>query len=210
MKIFLILTLVFIGFAVEASAQVCGQYTTTLIIKSDDNKSIENALVQLVALEKDETKNKTFVRDENERSKFSITFNEGHLILGKYKIIVSADGFETSEKEIGFPHCKHQTFEFKLKAAKAQNQAVLAGTITDQVGAAIQKAKIKISGNNNQKFVAETNDNGVYKISLPEGVYSIEFNASGCKSYKLKNYRTRQFETMRLDIVLYAIPTPII
>jgi hypothetical protein len=210
MKILLILILVFAGFVFGADAQVCGQFTTTLVVKTEDNKAVENSVVQIVPLGKDETKGKTFVRDENDRSKFSVTFNEGHLILGKYKVIVSADGFETAEKEIGFPHCKHQYFEFNLKANKASSGVILTGTITDQVGGIIPKVKVKILGNKNQKFIVETNDDGVYKIDLPGGIYTVEFEASGHKSYKLKNYRTRQIGRMRLDIVLYANPTPII
>lgn len=116
MKILPILILIFAAFAASANAQLCGTYKTTLIIKGEDDKAIETAVVQLFALEKDETRNKTFSRDEDDRSKFFITFSEGHIVGGKYKIIVSADGFASAEKVIKFPHCERQTFEIKLKA----------------------------------------------------------------------------------------------
>lgn len=194
MKLFLILTFVFIGFVAEANAQLCGQYTTTLIIKSDDNKSVENAVVQLLALEKNETKNKTFVRDENDKSKFSVTFNEGHLIPGKYKIIVSADGFETAEREIGFPHCKHQTFEIKLKTSKAQNQSVLTGTVYDPSGALVLKTKVTAKNEKGVTIETETDEEGVYVLNLPclyQGIekYEITVEKYGFEKFVLKDFK---------------------
>lgn len=174
MKRLLFLLFIFTCFAAGASAQVCGQFTTTLMVKTEDNKSVETSVVQLVPLGKDETKNKTFVRDETDRSKFSITFNEGHLILGKYKIIVSADGFETAEKEVGFPHCKHQYFEFNLKAVKS-NEAILTGTVFDANGAVIPGVKVIAVNQKGEKFETKTDENGEYNLKLPFFEYKADY-----------------------------------
>lgn len=99
---------------------------------------------------------------------------------------------------------------FGLTVFANAQKTVLSGTVTDQVGAVISKAKIKISGNKNQNFVVETNDEGNYKISLSEGIYSIKFEISGHKSFTIKNYRVSSYGTMKLDVALYANPTPII
>ena len=85
----------------------------------------------------------------------------------------------------------------------------LSGIVTDQYSAIIPKAKIKVVSNN-QTFTAETDENGLYKINLSEGIYTIEFVASGHKPYKIKKYRIRSYQPMNLDVALYANPTPII
>jgi len=212
MKILLILILIFAGFVFGANAQVCGQFTTTLVVKTEDNKAVENSVVQLVPLGKDETKGKTFVRDENDRSKFSVTFNEGHLMLGKYKVIVSADGFETAEKEIGFPHCKHQYFEFELKAAKAPNQAILTGTVFDRNGAVIPGTKITAVNSKGQKFETQTNEDGEYILELPFNEYGsiakydMTFEKSGFAKGVLKDFKFvgGYNSEMHLDLALDA------
>lgn len=89
-------------------------------------------------------------------------------------------------------------------------KSTLTGIVCDQVSGVIPKAKVKIRGNKNTKYFVETNDDGIYEISLPDGVYTLEFEASGHKSFKVKEYRIGTYQKLRLDIVLYAPPTPII
>ncbi len=96
-----------------------------------------------------------------------------------------------------------------ISQRKNKNENYLSGVITDQLCAIIPKAKIKVVGNK-QRFTTETDENGRYKINLSEGIYTIEFGASGHKSYKIKDYRMGSNQPMSLDIALYAIPTPII
>lgn len=204
MKILLILILIFAGFVLGANAQLCGQYTTTLTVKTEDNKSVENSVVQLVALGKDETKSKTFVRNETDRSRFSVTFYEGHVLLGKYKMIVSADGFETAEREIGFPHCKNQDFEFRLIKKNFERKMLLTGAVFDTNGAVIIEAKITAYRNNGKKYESKTNDEGIYTISLPFDVYKIEVYSPGFCTSISEKYRIvdSTYGKMSLDFVL--------
>lgn len=195
MKILLTFVFVFVSFAGVANAQLCGQFTTTLTVKSEENKAIENSVVQLLPLGKDETKNKTFVRDENDRSKFSVTFSEGHMVSGKYKVIVSADGFETAEKEIAFPHCKDQNFEFKLKAIKA-NTAILSGTVYDANGAVIPGAKVTAVNSKGEKFETRTNVSGEYILKLPFSEYDSTAN------FKIAKYQVTAERNDFVTVVL--------
>ena len=144
LKIFFFIIVGF-TFAIQVNAQLCGTYTTTLNIKDFNNKPVENAVVQLLPIEKDETRGKTFVRSEKDLSKFSITFNEGHEISAKYKLLISADGYETFEKVIKFPHCRAQVFDFQLKADKNLSSNDLSRIIFDIVEIFTNNLKI-ISG----------------------------------------------------------------
>ncbi len=169
--------------------------------------------------------------DENSLYKLSIPFGEYTIIFHKngFKIlrVINFENSSLLEKtfdanlEVGYcSDCNGDLYgednserrkpkEIILSNHQNTNQYFLSGTVTDQLGAIISKAKIKFVGNK-QKFNTETDENGLYKISLPEGIYNIEFEASGHKTYKIKDYRMGSNQSMNLDIALYAIPTPII
>ncbi len=121
----ILLLLMSCAFVLQADAQLCGQYKTVLAIKTEDEKPVTNAVVQLVPLGKDETRGKTFVRDENDLSVFSIFFYEGHQLSSKYKLLVSADGFKTFETELKFPHCKQREFNLKLENKNSKTNTAL-------------------------------------------------------------------------------------
>jgi Carboxypeptidase regulatory-like domain len=185
---------------------------------------------EVTAQNKDGRKFQT-TSDENGFYKLSVPFGEYTIIFHKngFKIlrIINFENSSLLEKtfdanlEVGYcSDCngdlygednseKRKPKEIILSNNRNISQIFLTGTITDQLGAIIPKAKIKIVGNK-QKINIETDENGLYKINLPEGIYTIEFEASGHKSYKIKEYRIRSNQSMSLDIALYAIPTPII
>jgi hypothetical protein len=205
MKILLLSIFVFAAFAGAANAQLCGTYTTTLEIKSEDDKAIETAVVQLIPLKENETRNKSFTRDESDRSKFSITFNEGHIIYAKFRIIVSADGFETAEKEIKFPHCKDQTFEIKLKAGENVPQGTLTGTIYDESGAVIPETEIILTNAAGKKFRTSADEDGFYKIIVLPGIYTVEAEYpkhKGWEKFKIEKYEIASNPNIILDITL--------
>lgn len=168
---------------IEINAQLCGKYGATFNVKTIENKPVENALVQLLPLEKDETREQSFVQDDKELSKFQITFLEGHQITTKYKLLVLADGFETFEKEIKFPHCKQQTFDIKLKIIKKINSAILSGSVYDANGYLITQAKITATNEKGEKFETQTNEDGTYILNLPYNPYD-----GGDYKYKVSKY----------------------
>lgn len=190
------------AFAIQTNAQLCGKYSTTLQIKTAEGKPIENAVIQLLPIEKDETKGKTFARDEKDYSKFSIWFFEGHQLTANYKLMISADGFKTLEKKIRFPHCERQTFEMQLEAKSQTEPAILSGTVFDDKGAVIPQTKISFTDSKGKVFKTFTNDDGVYSIELSEGKYKVEFNKENFSPYRIENYYIPFKTKMYLDISL--------
>jgi hypothetical protein len=169
-KIIILLVIGLVGTS-QINAQLCGKYGATLNLKSDNGKPVENAFVQLLPIEKDETRGQIFVRDGEDPAKFSITFLEGHQIKTKYKLLISADGFETVEKEISFPHCERQIFNIQLKSDKKTNLAVLSGSVYDANGYLITQAKVTAINEKGDMFETQTNSNGIYILRLPFNPY---------------------------------------
>jgi Carboxypeptidase regulatory-like domain len=228
MKVLQILVLIF-GFTVFANSQNAEKMFVLSGTVFDSEKSVVPG-TEITAENEDGRKFQT-TSDEKGVYKISIPF-------GEYTIIFHKDGFKITkviefensllpEKsfdanlEVGTCYdCngdlygendsdKRNPKEVVLSDNRNTNQIFLTGIVTDQFGAIIQKAKIKVAGNK-QKLTAETDENGLYKIKLSEGIYTIEFEASGHKSYKIKEYRIRSIQQMSLDVALYANPTPII
>ena len=195
-------------FVIQANAQLCGTYTTTLQIKTAEGKPIETAVVQLFPIVEDETKGKTFVRDEKDFSKFSVTFFEGHQIKTTYRLLIFADGFENFVKNIKFPHCKKQTFDIQLTRNSQMKSAIIMGTVLDETGAAIQNAKVSFLGENKLRNTYLTNADGVFAVNLSLGNYSIRVEAPGFQFFYLQKYRVApSYEgKMNLDVVLEVKP----
>lgn len=189
MKILLILTLIFAGFVGAANAQLCGTYGATLIIKDEASKAIENVEIKIVPLQADDyTLGRKFVRDDEDASRFRVQFREKYFVKGKYKIIISANGFLREEKEIIFLYCERQTFEITLKANQVSTQGNLRGTVTDENGGVITGLKVQLTGKNGKTFNSITDENGSYSLECPAGIYSNEFvGSSGFLTTKVEN-----------------------
>ena len=93
--IFCVLFLLFGG--LQINAQLCGKYKVTIEVLDENDKPINNAVVQFLPITKDETRGKQFVREENDLSKFSVEYFEGQSISKFHKLIVSADGYKAAE-----------------------------------------------------------------------------------------------------------------
>lgn len=205
MKFLQILIIIFVAFTFEVNAQLCGTYTTTLIITNEARELVKNAQIKIVSLQKrDYLHGKKFVRDKRDAWRFSISFEEGYEVKGNYKVIVSANGFATTEREFKFPHCRSQYFEFKLTKSDSINQTILSGTAYDDNGAVIVYATIKFRGSDNVEQVTKTDDEGVFEIKLKPGNYFIQVESLGFKPLRIEKYRIAPSYKGRqiLDVVL--------
>lgn len=81
--------------------------------------------------------------------------------------------------------------------------AVLSGTVYDSAGAVIEDARIVFRGAGKKEKSKITGTDGNYKIELDNGIYSIEINAVGFKTFKIENYKLTGTKTgMNFDVVL--------
>ncbi len=75
--------------------------------------------------------------------------------------------------------------------ANAQNTKklfVLSGTVYDSVKAFVPATKLIAKHKDGRIFRAVSNDDGVYKIKLPFGNYTLKFNKDGFKNYIVNNF----------------------
>ncbi len=210
---FVIFCILFLGFNFAVNAQLCGKYETALIITDEENKPIEDVVVKIIPLLKENgLSNSKFVRDKENPSRFSIAFNEGYQVRGDYRINIFAKGFLTAEMQIRFPHCKRQKFEFKLIKTLSQTSSQrmsLIGTVFDTEGSVIKDAKIVATDPKGNKFDTTTNDYGIYSLLLPLGYYNIEASAKSFCPTIFTKYKIvdSTYGKMNLDFVLEVAST---
>ncbi|HEV7645131.1 MAG TPA: carboxypeptidase-like regulatory domain-containing protein [Pyrinomonadaceae bacterium] len=77
---------------------------------------------------------------------------------------------------------------FASAQARAGN-GVLKGVVTDELGAVIARASIVATDVFGETWQALSNDDGEYKLELPEGKYTIVFSSHGFVLIKVLNYR---------------------
>jgi hypothetical protein len=171
-----------------------------LNISSENEKRFENVFVQLVPIGKDETKGKTFKQDEEDSTKFVITFQEGHQLFKKYKAIISAQQFETYEMELKFPHCKNQDFDVKLKPIN-EKSAILSGIVYDINKARVVGTELSLKSEKNT-FKTKTDESGYFLITLPVGKYTIEFSAIGFKTLVVKGLKVADEISKKFNVTL--------
>lgn len=89
---------------------------------------------------------------------------------------------------------------FGLSVFANAQKAILSGTVQDFLGAVIPNGKIKAVDDKGKTFSTNTNDDGVYKLELPEGEYKIEITFSIYNKFTVSDYWITN--KMQLDVAL--------
>jgi len=87
-------------------------------------------------------------------------------------------------------------------AQNSEKVFLLSGTVYDVNKAVIVVAKITVESENGKKFNTVSNDEGVYKLSLPFGKYTIEFQKDGFKLSRFINYENFTLTEKHFDVTL--------
>lgn len=107
---------------------------------------------------------------------FKITIDrafENELAYKKFDIVIKVD--------------KDFTEKYGTSLTSDTN-TVLTGTIYDQQGAVIPNVEIYLKNEKGKEYKVKTNNEGIYIIKIPAGVYDVEFQHNFFKSYKVKKY----------------------
>jgi hypothetical protein len=94
---------------------------------------------------------------------------------------------------------------FSQSTTELSEKSTLSGTVTDQMSAVIANATVKIRDNTGKEQVVLTNEYGIYNVQLNEGLYSLDFHATGFRNYAVAKYRIPFKGNIRLDVSLGVI-----
>ncbi len=162
-------------FSPVASAQLCGSFGVTLNVYDNELKPVTGHTVKIVPWLKDELSGKTFEAVEDKPGASEIKLLEGHVIIGNYKVIVSAPGFLDTEKSINFPHCVRVSYDILL-LKKKEKRAVVSGHLTDEEGRSVPYIGVTFTSYADKTARSVSTDfMGNYELKLKPGDYRITF-----------------------------------
>ena len=84
------------------------------------------------------------------------------------------------------------------------NSGEISGAITDQTGAALPSASVKVTNTETRlQRTVTSNETGLYNLpSIPPGNYSVVVTAQGFKTEERKNVELQVGQTARLDFAM--------
>ena len=88
-----------------------------------------------------------------------------------------------------------------------QNMKVV-GVIKDDAGATIPNGVITFKNKKLEKKV-NVDENGVFEIDLPRGVYKVIAKVEGCNEFRMKELNITSQPLTKLEMVIKCPPTPI-
>lgn len=188
---------------IPAAAQLCGQYTTTLIVVDENANPVTNATVTNSSQGEDEIGEREFARTDREPHKYSLRFSEGTVIKEKYKVTFTAPGFHTAEKDVTFRYCDDQNITITLNSI--EKKTIVHGILYDVNGGIISGAEVIFTRRNGHTHSVKSNEDGEYTIHIKPGeIYKVRAFAPNFKSTYVPEYIAPNLGNgkMRLDIML--------
>lgn len=85
--------------------------------------------------------------------------------------------------------------------ANAQN-AYLNGIVTDELGAVIPNAEIKVEERNGEIFSIRSKYDGTYRLELKNGIYQIEIIKQPFQSFIVVDYLVKENQERQLNVAL--------
>lgn len=191
MRYLQILIILYAGFVIEANAQLCGTYSTTFYVKNEAGQPVKNVRFKINPLKGENYAfGSNLDSDKNDPSQYSISFNEGHVVKGRYNVVVSAPGFSDAKREIEFPHCMRPKYEVVLKPAAAKSvireMVEIRGELWKDKNR-LGSVAISATDNAGKIFKTRADKEGLYDLNLPLGNYTLVYEKTGYKTLKIVN-----------------------
>jgi hypothetical protein len=190
----LFLLILSFGFSLSVNAQKDCAYGLKVYVKDEAGKTVENAKLAVSGLRSAKKLQRPFdIYFAN--GVFFVGASEGSAILpGDYLLRVSAEGFETYERQLKFSACEIQSYELKLPAkgstAKAAFERLFTihGKVFDEDKKPFGNAKIEARSADGRAFQASSNAYGYFEINVPRGVTTIRVSDEKIPDVVFDNY----------------------
>jgi hypothetical protein len=183
-----------------ANAQACGKFSVVVDVQNESGKPIGIAVVQLKPINIDETNSRVFERDRLKPSKFMMAFLEGQELREFHRLIVSADGYKSSENELKIVSCDNKYITVKLVEINSRSEAIwnfynrIVVQVADENNQNIEKSWLTVTrdGKDVSVFLIE---NGYLNIKFfTNGVYDAQLKAKGFQNIQFKVDSTKVAE----------------
>lgn len=193
-----ILFLFVFSFGLCAQAQEKCLYGFKIYVRDETGKTIEKAKLEASGLTEQDKLPADVKPTVGYSGAYILASNEGTTIDGNFVLRVSAEGFETYERQFEFPECEFQIFELKLKpkgsSAKAEFERLFNfhGRVFDEEKKPFGNAKIEVTYASGKVYQTSSNAYGYYEFDLPKGVVNIRVTNSRIPDIRFDNYKVEE------------------
>lgn len=191
----LVLIVLVLGFGFSARAQEDCVYGYKIYVRDETGKAVENGKLEVSGLN-DTVKlppNANYYVDKS--GVYNINGAYGSTIKGAFRFKISAEGFETYERQFNFPVCEIQSFELRLRAEGSTDKASyerlfrLHGKVFDEERKPFGNAKVEAESSGGRVYQTYSNAYGYYEIDLPKGVTNVRVSDGRIPDVVFENYR---------------------
>jgi hypothetical protein len=209
LNILLALIVSIFGFSRSAQAQEDCVYGYRIYVRDDTGKVIQNAKLELSGLsERDKVPaNISSYADKN--GVHNIHGYGAAAVEGDFLLKISAEGFETYERQFKFPACELQSFELSLhpvgSTAKADFERLFTvhGKVFDEEMKPFGNAKVEAKISDGRVYQTYSNAYGYYTFDLPKGSANIRVTEGRIPDVVFDNYKVeKNYSVLNVPVCL--------
>jgi hypothetical protein len=207
-RILLLIVLVF-GFHLSVNAQADCSYGFKIYVRDESGKTIENAKHEVSGVSRKDILPSAVQVFIAEGAYFVRASMYGSTIQGNFLLRVSAEGFETYERQFNFPVCEIQSYELRLPPKGSSLQArferlfTVHGKVFDEDKKPFGNAKVEARSADGRVYQATSNAYGYYKIDLPKGTMSIRISDARIPDVVFDNYKIeKNYSVLNVPVCL--------
>ena len=209
LNIFLTLIVSIFGLSLSAEAQEDCVYGYKIYVRDEAGKLITNAKLELSGVSE---KDKVPSNLSSYLDKGGVYNIHGYAVTavdGDFLLKISAQGFETYERQFKFPACELQSFELSLPPAGSTARAdferlfTVHGKVFDEEMKPFGNAKVEAKSSDGRVYQTFSNAYGYYTFDLPKGTANIRITDSKIPDVVFDNYKVeKNYSVLNVPVCL--------
>ena len=207
-RILLLAVLVF-GLQWSVNAQDDCSYGFKIYVRDEAGKIIENAKHEVSGVRKRDKLPSAFQLFFTDGAYFAGAVMHSSTIQGDFLLRVSAEGFDTYERQFNFPVCEIQSYELRLRPKGSTRQPqferlfTVHGKVFDEDRKPFGNAKVEARSADGRVYKTSSNAYGYYKIDLPKGTMSIRISDVRIPEVVFDNYKIeKNYSVLNVPVCL--------
>lgn len=203
-----LITLVF-GCSLGVKAQRACGFGLNIYVRDEAGKSVENGKLEVSVSGGKGKLPGNVVSHIDKDGLYRVAAGFGSTLKGEFVFKISAEGFETYERQFNFPVCEYQSFELRLQpkgsSAKAHYERllILHGKVFDEEKRPLGNAKVEATSVDGRVYQTFSNPYGYYEIGLPRGLANIRISDDRFPSVVFDKYKIeKNYSVLNVPVCL--------
>jgi hypothetical protein len=205
----LALVILILSFSFSIEAQEDCVYGFRIYARDETGKAIENAKLEVSGSSEKDKLPSNMNSFAEKSGVYNIHGSGGTTAEGDFLLKISAEGFETFERQFKFPVCELQSFELKLRPAGSTDKVdferlfTVHGKVLDEDSKPFGNAKVEARISDGRVYQTFSNAYGYYTFDLPNGVATIRVTDSKIPDVVFDNYKIeKNYSVLNVPVCL--------